>query len=167
MYSDFANLDVPDKQEVSLQSQTQVHACSICGKNFPSNQQLSLHLFKSHGVKNVCRKYVWDTHCPVCMTDFRSRERVINHVRYRSKICRDYLFAGPPALSDEQAEELDVTESQRNREMYVRNQRRHCTDDRPAFRIPGPLSLLSTDAPSQHHPFGCGHNYRFPICETF
>lgn len=34
MYSDFANLDVPDKQEAKLRSQTQVHACTVCGNFF-------------------------------------------------------------------------------------------------------------------------------------
>ena len=65
------------------------YACEMCQCKFNSFQKLSLHRFKKHNAKNVWRLYAaHHTHCCVCLQQFWSRERLLNHLRYRSKICK-------------------------------------------------------------------------------
>ena len=64
-------------------------ACDVCDIMLASKQQLCLHRFKKHGLKSIERKYLATTHCPICLMEFHTRERVLNHVKFRSDICRE------------------------------------------------------------------------------
>jgi hypothetical protein len=83
----FANLagEVPKKP--CLQHLGSIIDCQTCGLGFGSLQQPNLHMFKAHGVRNPLRVYVSTTHCCVCLKEFHTRERALNHVRYRSATC--------------------------------------------------------------------------------
>ena len=64
-------------------------ACSECPMVSDSFQSLSLHMFEKHGLRNLWRRYVhMHTRCPICLCFFSNRERLINHIRHRSKICK-------------------------------------------------------------------------------
>ena len=80
--------------------------CSECGTCFNTLQKLSLHLFKKHGIRNLWRRYVHEhTHCPVCLRSFWTRERLINHIRYRSVVCKhNVIFRGFRCTEDEACE---------------------------------------------------------------
>ena len=136
-----------------------MHPCIVCTKSFPSLQSLSLHAFKAHGVKNQCRQYVGaEWHCLVCMKMFWSRERVVNHLRYRSTVCRNHRMINPPPYSTEQADVFDLEEAKSNREMHHRGSRRHKAM-KPCIQLSGPIMPITTSCPSSHHPLGRGHNY--------
>ena len=68
---------------------TTIHSCHLCPSQFCTLQKYSLHMFKAHGIKNVWRTYIADCpetiHCVVCLKQYWTRERLLNHVRYRSK----------------------------------------------------------------------------------
>ena len=57
------------------------HLCERCSYGCDSDQQLALHLFKHHGVKDPIRMYVSGTRCPICLIEFWQREVLLNHVR--------------------------------------------------------------------------------------
>ena len=69
------------------------------GSQSKSYQAHCLHSFSKHGFKSLLRKYVLLTHCLVCLREFHTRENCLNHIRYRSKICRsNLLMRGPWVL---------------------------------------------------------------------
>ena len=77
----FANLasEVPTK--ASLKHLGCNVDCHICNRPFASMQQLNLHMFKAHQVRNPMRIYVATTYCIVCLKEFHTRERALNHVK--------------------------------------------------------------------------------------
>jgi len=156
----FANMaaEVPEKRSLlHLGSQL---ACHYCGHSCHSLQQLNLHMFKAHQVRNLMRLYVRGTHCEVCLKEFHSRERALNHVRYRSAACRANLLFRGPVLSDDEASTLEGHERERNVALARAGKRRHHAST-PAVQLQGPLLpiLLLGDGLGNHHPLGIGHSY--------
>ena len=140
---------------------TRPYLCDTCPSTFASHQSLCVHQCKAHGIKNICRRYVGsEIHCVVCMKLFWNRERVVNHVRYRSKICRDWHFQFPPYYTQGQADEFDDAEAKPNRDLHHVGSRRHKAS-RPCIQLAGPLvPIVVTDGTfSKHHPLGRGHQY--------
>ena len=91
-----------------------------------SYQQHKLHLFSAHGIKDPIGRYVSGTHCVICLKDFHTRVRIINHHKHRSKICADKLLTTREIfLSVEEAKELDIAERARNRELAHIGRRSH------------------------------------------
>eukprot|EP00973_Karenia_brevis_P046926 6510787-Karenia_brevis.AAC.1 len=96
------------------------------------------------------------------MVEFWSseRERVVNHLRYRSSICRNHLLLHPFVLSPDQADALDAEEHARHKALQASGCRRHHVLRR-CVRLPGPLLpvILAEDRESTHHPLGIGRNF--------
>ena len=136
--------------------------CDICQRAFPTAQALSVHMFKAHGKKSVWRQYVGEElHCIVCLKMFWSRERVVNHIRYRSKICRDQLGLCPPPYTQEEADMFDRAVAQDNRALHHVGNRRHKVVS-PCVQLEGPvppITILCPGTSSSHHPLGRGQNY--------
>ena len=138
------------------------HACDMCEKSIASFQQLSLHRFKVHGAKNCWRLYVGeDTHCRVCLKLLWNCERLINHIRYRSSICKYNVQLRGFRCSEEEAAVID----QRLSAEYVRlcgsGRRRH-TAQEPVIRLQGPLlpvMIPEGSKTSPHRVLGVGHNH--------
>ena len=63
--------------------------CAQCPQSFPTQQQLSLHAFRLHGVVAQERYYAQSTVCPGCLRDFHTTYRVTQHLRYRRNGCWD------------------------------------------------------------------------------
>ena len=141
-----------------------MHPCTMCEKSFPSLQMMTLHASEAHGVKNIYRQYVGPNwHCLVCMKMFWRRERVVNHIRYHSKVCRNHLLTKPPRLpyTSEQADAFDSGVAKDNRDLHHKGCRRHKAV-LPCMQLQGPLLHITTLRPgteSSHHPLGRGHNY--------
>ena len=134
--------------------------CDSCDAVFQSSQQLMLHKFKKHGVKHPIRRYVDSTHCIICMKEFWSRERIMNHLKYKSAVCRLQLCTSPPCLSEEQAQVLDDAEKQSNISNSRLGRRRHHAV-LPCVQLYGPLVpslIFGCDGPT-HHPLGAGRSY--------
>ena len=124
-----------------------------------SSQAHAVHNFTKHGIKCGFRNYVPFTHCLVCMREFWSRERCLNHVK-KSKVCKYNLILRGPCLTQDEADVLDQNERMRNRQLHLVGRRRHAVDN-AAVRLPGPLEpiILLESQVSTHHPLGCGQRH--------
>ena len=96
----------------------------------------------------------------MCLKEFWTRERVLNHIKYRSKVCRLNLHLRGPCLSEQEADALDFACASSNVDLYRQGRRRHHVS-KPSIRLPGPLLavVLPEDLLSEHHPLGVGRNY--------
>ena len=158
--SPFANLSESFSDDAFVGPTLAFTSCSDCGLKFGSAQQLALHRFKAHGVKHPIRTYVNTTHCVVCLREFWVRERLINHLRYRSRVCHNNIVMRGPVLSHTEADFLDDNDKQANVRLSSMGKRRH-TASKPAVRLKGrllPIILADATGESEHHPFGWGHN---------
>ena len=158
--SQFANLDVPLNFPKYAEPSTVSLKCDVCQKSFDTVQKLNLHKFKAHNIKDPIYRYINGTHCIVCMREFHTRTRLINHVRYRSHVCRTNLLLGGPLISWSQVEELDYEDQAFKRDLHSKGARAHHVVA-PAFRLQGPIPalLIDNDCVSNHHLLGVGHNY--------
>ena len=119
--------------------------CYTCGQAFKPKPALATHRFKMHGDKKPARRLVSTTWCPVCMVEFHTRFRCLQHlsmVRAGKQgvhnLCCDILLAAGPVCSAAEADELDSRDQQANRILHSHG---HCPTKAimPAFRRPGPL----------------------------
>jgi len=138
------------------------YECNMCVASFGTLQQFSLHVFKKHGVRNVMRLYINDhTHCPVCLRLFWTRPRLLNHIRYKSKICKYNLYMRGMICSEEEASRQDAAAALANVVLYRRCRRNHFAEE-PVLQLKGPL-LPIVPSPgmhtSCHHNLGRGQNY--------
>ena len=158
--SPFANIVSQWADTPVLKRFSQPIVCYDCGKLSSSLQAHSVHLASAHGIKSKFRKFVDSSVCKVCLTQFWTRERCLNHVRYRSMICKNNLLLRGPSLSEAEAAACDEIDRADNRAFYARGLRA-CHVDLPPVRVLGPmLPIVPLGRTSSHHPLGLGHNYR-------
>ena len=84
--------------------------------------------------------HIHTVHCPVCMLYFHNRVRVLNHLKYRSKVCRLSLLLQGPCISKDEAQSLDVDCREEKRKLYALGLRAHAATN-PVFRLTGPIPL--------------------------
>ncbi len=113
------------------------HRCERCSYGCDSNQQMALHLFKHHGIKDIIRTYVSGTRCPVCLKEFWQREVLLNHVRRGRTPCKRQVMLRGPVLSLSQADELDLELRSFYQRQHRRGLRRHAVEA-PCIREHGP-----------------------------
>jgi len=154
----FANICTQWATSRVLEEYSRPVNCYLCGKESMSLQAHSVHLARSHGIKSKFRMYVDGPTCRICLVNFGSRERCLNHVRYRSKVCYANSLMRGPILSSQQADELDLLERPEHKALYSAGKRRH-TAEHPCLRAHGPLLPILTLRGSSHHPLGLGYNY--------
>ena len=133
--------------------------CDICGHISKSSQSHSVHMCSKHGVKSRFRRYVDGHVCRICLRNFWTRERCLNHVRYRSVICKSNTLMRGPVISNEEADSLDQMDCSEHSRLYALGKRR-CNADLPCIQNQGPLLPIITIHSSSHHRLGFGHNYR-------
>ena len=136
--SPFFSLDLAGVKVPKNRSSTHEHICYRCSKPFATYQQLALHMFKSHGIKNPIGRFIDDTVCPLCLKQFHNRERALNHVRYRSLRCRLILFQRGPIMSQAECDRLDEACCEQNKKLYASGRRRHHASV-TCLRVEGPL----------------------------
>jgi len=159
-YSPVANIVSTSVEQPSLVGTAPDSYCPDCDKAFHSQQQLALHRFRTHGYKDPVRMSAPFTFCLVCLREFHTRERVLNHLRYRSKTCKYNLMLKAPFLTEAEADSLDEECKEANVSLQHKGCRRHLAAQ-PSFRLQGPLLpiILAPDSKeSCHHPLGFGHN---------
>ena len=93
--SPFANL-VMDAHSTPTAKASPDIRCDLCNATFDSSQQLGIHRFNVHSVKPEWGRFADSTHCIVCLREFHTKERVLNHIRYRSVVCRTNHIARAP-----------------------------------------------------------------------
>ena len=138
--------------------------CETCSAAFDSNQKLHLHMFKKHGIKHPIRRYVTGTHCTICLKEFWNRERVINHLKYKSHYCRNALMIGSPLVSESEAVDLDSAFASAFKSAAGSGARRHHAA-LPCVQLYGPFvdcMMFGADG-GRHHPIGIGRSYA-PVC---
>ena len=96
-------------------------ACTLCGKDEPSYQALAAHLARTHGVLREARTRIMNGKCAVCLRNFHSRERCIEHVHKASPICLMNTLLFLPRLSPDVIAKAD--EEQKARGMAARARR--------------------------------------------
>ena len=89
---------------------------------------MSLHEFKSHGIKDPIRLYVRTNVCPVCLKGSTTRERILEHVRRGRTPCKRQLMIMGPIMSENQADELEQSLWVFYRDLHHKGQRRHRAD---------------------------------------
>ncbi len=113
------------------------HSCGLCPYKCDSNQQLALHLFKHHGIKDNIRLYVSGTRCPICLTEFWQREVLLNHIRRGRTPCKRQVLLRGPVLTESQSVELDLELRPFFQKQHRCGLRRHAVDT-PCMRVQGP-----------------------------
>ena len=159
----FANICLTSERKSACDEVTDpTFCCNTCDAKFGTCQQLSLHMFKKHGITNMWRLYVGDfVHCPICLKHFWSRERLLNHIRYRSKICKRNLLIRGPIINEVQAIAIDEAEAAGHVKL-MHSGRKRCAAIESVVRLHGPLmpTILDCDiVVSKHHHLGVGHDY--------
>ena len=125
-----------------------------------TKQQLAMHSFKVHKVKSVWKNYLGDyVFCPICLEMFHTRERVLNHIRYKFEICKRNFVMRDIKWTDAEIEEIDSNEAECHKKTQAIGKRRHQAEA-PVIRLVGPLQpILLQGNDSNHHPMGRGHRY--------
>jgi hypothetical protein len=155
--------NVPNHESVTKNDGTKSGtdlSCVYCEYQCMTLQQLNLHMFKKHQVKNMWRHYVGDlTYCRICMKQFHTRERLLNHVRYKSKVCRVNMLLHGPICDEINSTEHDQQCTEANVLLQQQSRRRaHAVD--PVVQLTGPSMILGVDEhQSGQRRLGNGHNY--------
>ena len=94
------------------------------------------------------------------MKMFHTRERLLEHLKYKGKICRKYTFLLGYCMTEEEADTIDVSLRPANVELARMGKRRHHVD-KWCKRLQGPIIpiILDPQYMSNHHPFGRGYNH--------
>jgi hypothetical protein len=156
-----ANLSDDKAEKVEATPGGCMLSCSLCSYQASTTQKLSLHLFKHHSIRNLWRHYIGTrVHCSVCLKLFWTRERLLNHIRYRSKVCKHNLLLRGPICSEEESLAIDNDCLDAHQKLQSESKRRHHVEE-PVLQLSGPLQfqvlLMCTDTTNQHR-LGNGHN---------
>jgi hypothetical protein len=159
----YANAYCPP-QGVPSSSEPAILPCPVDGCTFSakSKQQMAMHAFKVHKVKSIWKNYLGNLlFCPICLKYFHTRERVLNHVRYRSETCRHNLVLRftDTLWTDNEIAEMDLDEADCHKKSQASGKRRHQAEA-PVVQLAGPLQpVLLLGTQSAHHPLGMGHRH--------
>ena len=135
--------------------------CDTCFTTFDSIQQMAVHKFRAHGIKDPIRRFVFQNNtCPVCMKYFHNRERLTNHLRYRSHVCRINVPLSGPLFTSAYSDAIDVELGAEVKALHARCLRRHTTLE-PVVVVPGLRLPVIIDPAnfSKHRPLGNSHQY--------
>ena len=117
-----------------------IHECNICGKSYPTLQELMSHRHAQHKLKNAIRAHVDSTFCFACLTECFHRYKLIDHITngLQSEYCTHYYRELVPPIDDALFKKLEYEELIHSR--ALKSQGRH-PKYHPirVFRLPGPL----------------------------
>jgi len=161
-----ANVDIPSNFPSLRSPISSPQRCPDCQVVFMSVQKLSVHRNRKHGFVDPINCHISGTVCTVCMLDFHTRTRVLNHLKYRSQMCLSNILIQGPCMSMDAARTLDIEEREFKRELYAKGLRAH-TALIPVCRMCGPIPapdnfgsphFLTT---SKCHVLGFGRNHHY------
>ena len=136
--------DTPPSKNTTPTQENTPFSCIDCPKCFKSFQQLQLHRFTKHNSVHPLHMAVNDTHCPICLSKFHTRHRLLEHIKYKGKKrhCKALLSSRAPIISEAEARKLDTDAAISARQLAHSGLRRtHAA--KPAHRVPGPRWPLS------------------------
>ena len=126
--------------------------CESCSCSFPTKQLLGTHMWKVHHVRRATRSHVDGTHCPACLLEFHTRDRLLRHLEDKSPICRSYVLEHLPKLEPDVVEQLDLDAIEVPRSLLSQGRKRAWAD-KPCYRLAGPTRVLLEEDKSRH-PLG-------------
>jgi hypothetical protein len=163
-YTRYANIDTrthSTNKHPSIYNNIE-HKCDACNFTAPTFQQLSLHAFKKHGIKSIWKTYVGSANfCRICLKMFSNSECVVNHLKKKTKICRQTALLRGPVCTMDESNAYDREQAEHYSSLAREGKRRHSVKF-PVKQMHGPLLPILLDdstKPSQHHFLGKGHNY--------
>ena len=117
-----------------------LHPCGLCQYFTYSWQQLQLHMFSKHGWLHPADMLTHETPCSICLTQFHTRSRLLEHLKYKGKKYRCFLTlcSAGPSISEQCARDLNKMEAVPNKALSHKGLRRSYAA-KPAHRTPGPL----------------------------
>ena len=117
-------------------------SCTLCTYKAPTMQQLQLHMFKAHGRLHPSQYYVDAdcTICPICMMQFHTLVRLIEHLRYNGKKrrCLDNVYIVKDVIKSDVVLEIVARDAECSR-AWSRAGFRRTKAQAPAYRVTGPL----------------------------
>jgi hypothetical protein len=122
-----------------------VHACPFCKECF-SFQALGTHMFRAHGVKNAVRQLVSGTVCCACLKQYNTRSKLLHHVSFRAKNCKQYYQNVMPPMPAKEFEKAEA-ETALCRKNLKANGRSPLYNPLPVIRVQGPLPAPELFAP--------------------
>ena len=116
-------------------------ACPECGMCFKNDQELSLHRFRKHNVKNSLRSLIGGTVCVCCLKQFHTRYKILSHISQANKKCRAFYEKCVPPTPFEEQEQLDAQDTIARRKLRYegRSNRFHPI---PTLQCSGPKPRL-------------------------
>ena len=82
--------------------------CDYCPRVFSTAAKAHSHMVRAHGLRDDYRNFIETSTCPVCLADFRTRFRALDHVKRRSIRCRLHIdLGGVPCLPEARVRVLD------------------------------------------------------------
>ena len=126
--------NIAPSPEISL------HPCDLCGKVLGTYQQLQLHMFSKHDWLHPADLLTHETHCSICLTQFHTRSRLLEHLKYKGARfqCFRTLSSSGPSITYQYARQLNQQEAILNKALAHKGLRRSYAR-KPAHRTPGPL----------------------------
>ena len=113
------------------------YACARCDRAFASQLALEAHCRVKHGDRLDIRRFVRDSVCPACATDYRERIRCIAHLSDRRRpACADWVQRNVPPLSDAELQKLDEVDRALRRSAWRQGHTHHIAK-LPAIRKNG------------------------------
>ena len=111
--------------------------CYDCGAVLTTRSSWTQHRTRTHGVLHRARLFAPGSACQACMRDFRTRPRLVWHLRHAKPRCLAALEAFFPPLEAEVADALDAAD--RVSEAKVRTAGGHARQaSLPALSLAGP-----------------------------
>ncbi len=87
------------------------YVCYDCGATFPTVAGLRRHQTNAHRPLGLCQLYAVSSQCRLCLSDFRSRSRLVTHLRGRTG-CLEQLAQQFDPLPVEEAQRLHTLDLQ-------------------------------------------------------
>ena len=131
-----------ERNEISHVICPQSFKCTLCDFKAPTMQQLQLHMFQPHIWLHTSQYYI-DADCsicPICMMQFHTRVRLIEHHRYKGKkrqcLANVYIVKDP--INPETVRDIITRDAEQSRALSRAGYRR-TKAQAPAYRVCGPL----------------------------
>eukprot|EP00973_Karenia_brevis_P032880 4540177-Karenia_brevis.AAC.1 len=83
-----------------------IFVCSFCSHEFKTKQQCNLHMTKKHNWLHPAHCLVAGVTCPICLQNFDTRARLLEHLMYKAPVCYANLLLTGPVISFEVALQL-------------------------------------------------------------
>ena len=118
-------------------------SCEVCDTSCCSRQACAVHMYRKHGQRSECACRLVTTFCPICMIQFWTRARALEHLG-KSSCCSATLLLFFEPASSQDLDEINHLERLRARKAKASGRKAHWAE-KPCVRLVGPLPVALTD----------------------